>query len=121
MSPKDMLLCAGVALALPLGQVMFKWAAVYHARLEGALVWRLAQNVPLMGAFVWYSLTALLWFYVLTRVPLSQAYPFSILGSALVPVFAAVLFREQLTWPAVFGYALMLSGFLLVMRSQASA
>lgn len=120
MSPKDIGLCLAVALALPLGQIMFKWAAIYSARLEGPLIWRLVQNLPLWAAFAWYGLTSLLWFYVLTRVPLSQAYLFSILGAALVPVFALVIFKETLTWPAIFGYALMLTGFMIVMRSQSA-
>ena len=120
MNAKDILLCLAVAFALPLGQILFKWAALYNARLEGPLVWRLAQNLPLIGAFVWYALTSLLWFYVLTRLPLSQAYLFSVLGSAMVPVFAVLIFRESLSWHAVIGYVLMLTGFLIIMRSQAA-
>lgn len=111
---KDALLCSLVALALPIGQVMFKGAAIYSARLEGSVLWRLAQNWPLMGAFAWYGATALLWFYVLTRVPLSAAYIFSLVGSALVPVAAWVIFKEPLSWPMAIGYALMLTGFLVI-------
>ncbi|WP_309644744.1 EamA family transporter [Phenylobacterium sp.] len=108
------LLCSLVAVALPIGQVMFKWAAIYNARLEGPFIWRLLQNWPLIGAFAWYGATALLWFYVLTRVPLSSAYIFSLLGSALVPVAAWVIFKEPLSWPMALGYALMLGGFVVI-------
>ncbi len=74
MTLKDMLLCAGFSLALPIGQALFKFAAVNNERLHGPLVVRLLTNVPLLCAFAWYALTALFWFYILTRVPLSLAY-----------------------------------------------
>ena len=67
----DVVLCAGFSLALPIGQTLFKFAAVNNARLSGPLVMRLLTNAPLIGAFAWYGLTALFWFYILTRVPLS--------------------------------------------------
>jgi len=116
MSPKDFALCAGFAVALPIGQVMFKWAALYAARLEGPLVLKMLQNWPLMIAFAWYGASALLWFYILTRVPLSAAYPVAILGSALVPVLAWAVFREPVSWSLAGGYALMLAGLFLTQR-----
>ncbi len=82
MSPKDVALCSVFAVALPLGQMLFKWGAVYDGRLSGPFLARVIVNYPLLGAFAWYGLTALLWFYVLTRVPLSLAYAFSLVGCA---------------------------------------
>lgn len=111
---RDALLCSVFALALPMGQVMFKWAALYNARLEGGFLVRVIQNWPLIGAFAWYGVTALFWFYVLTRVPLSQAYVFSLVGSALVPIAAWVLFKEPFSATMGVGYALILIGFLVV-------
>ncbi|WP_293380801.1 EamA family transporter [Phenylobacterium sp. SCN 70-31] len=116
MSPKDMALCATLALAMPLGQMLFKWGAVLNARLEGPLVLRILQNGPLLGAFAWYGLTALLWFYILTRVPLSLAYAFSLTGTCLVPLAAWLVFKEQFTWSMVAGYSLMIAGLFLVVR-----
>jgi multidrug transporter EmrE-like cation transporter len=55
---------------------------------------------------------------VLTRIPLSAAYPFSILGSALVPILAWMLFGEQVTMQATLGFAIMLLGFFLVVRAR---
>lgn len=118
MTWKDALLCAGFSLALPIGQTMFKAAALYHARLEGPLLNRLLVNWPLMGAFAWYGLTALFWFYILTRTPLSLAYAFSIIGSGLVPLIAWAVFKEPLGWRFAAGYLLMLSGFLLILQGQ---
>jgi len=113
---KDVALCSVFAVALPLGQMLFKWGAVYNARLSGPFLVRVATNPPLIGAFAWYGLTALLWFYVLTRVPLSAAYAFSLMGSCLVPLAGWLVFKEQATWPMAAGYLLMLAGLFLILR-----
>jgi drug/metabolite transporter (DMT)-like permease len=115
---KDALLCVGFSLALPVGQTLFKFAAVNNARLSGPLVVKLVTNVPLIGAFAWYGLTSLFWFYILTRVPLSTAYAFSIVGSGLVPLVAWLVFKEPLDWRFALGYLLMLGGFAVIMQGQ---
>ena len=121
MTIKDMLLCAGFSLALPIGQTLFKFAANQHAASSGPLVQRLVTNGPLIGAFAWYGLTALFWFYILTRVPLSTAYAFSIVGSGLVPLIAWLVFKEPLDWRFPVGYLLMLTGFAVIMTGQRGA
>ena len=118
MSPKDILLCLAFAVTLPIGQILFKVAANHSQSMSGGLIERVILNPPLVGAFAWYGLTALFWFYILTRIPLSTAYPFSILGSALVPLLAWALFREQVTIQAALGFAVMLLGFFIVMRAR---
>lgn len=118
---KEALLCSGFAVALPIGQTLFKFAAIYNQRLSGNLILRLLMNWPLLGAFAWYAATALFWFYILTRVPLSTAYIFSILGSGLVPLIAWLVFKEPIGWRFAAGYALMLLGFLVIMQGQARA
>jgi multidrug transporter EmrE-like cation transporter len=115
---KDLGLCVACAIALPIGQTFFKWAAVYNAQLTGPLVMRLATNYPLIGAFAWYGVTALVWFYTLTRVPLSIAYPFSLMGSALVPLVGWFVFKEPVDWRFSLGFALMLVGLLVIMLGQ---
>jgi multidrug transporter EmrE-like cation transporter len=117
-TPKDVLLCAGFSIALPIGQTLFKFAAIRNETLGGPLVLRLASNAPLIGAFAWYGLTALFWFYILTRVPLSLAYAFSIVGSGLVPLVAWLVFKEPLDWRFPVGYLLMLTGFAVIMAGQ---
>jgi drug/metabolite transporter (DMT)-like permease len=117
---KDMFLCLGFSVTLPIGQMLFKLAADHSRTIQGGVIQKVVFNPPLIGAFAWYGLTALLWFYILTRVPLSAAYPFSILGSALVPILAWVLFRETISLQVWLGFAIMLSGFTLIARAGTS-
>lgn len=116
LSGLDLALCLAFSLALPAGQVLFKLGAEHTRQVEGGLLAKVILNPPLIGAFAWYGLTSLLWVYILTRAPLSQVYPFSILGAALTPVLAVLLFRESLPPQAWLGYVVMLAGFMLVMR-----
>jgi multidrug transporter EmrE-like cation transporter len=116
---KETLLCVGFSLALPVGQAMFKFAAIYNEKLSGNIVLRVITNWPLICAFAWYGMTALFWFYILTRVPLSTAYSFSLIGSGLVPIIAWLVFKEQLHWQFAAGYVVMLAGFLLTMQGRA--
>lgn len=119
MSPQLLLICSGFAIAVPVGQILFKWAALYSARLEGPLVLRLLMNYPLLLGFAWYGASSLLWLYILTRAPLSVAYPMAILGSGLVPLFAWAVFREPVSWNLALGYVLMLAGIFLTQRGAA--
>ncbi len=115
---KDLLLCLAFAVTLPIGQILFKVAANHSQSITGGMIAKVVLNPPLIGAFAWYGLTALFWFYILTRIALSTAYPFSILGSALVPLLASVLFHEQVTAQTAAGFAVMLLGFFMVVRAR---
>lgn len=117
MSGVDVALCSAFALMLPAGQLMLKWAAMHPAVAGAPLAAALLQRWRLLAALGWYGLTALFWFYILTRVPLSAAFPFSIAGSALVPLAAALVFRERLTWRYAAGYALMLAGLFVAVSA----
>lgn len=115
----DLTLCSAFALMLPAGQLMFKWAAMHPASPGAPPAAALLQRWRLGAALGWYGLTALFWFYILTRVPLSAAFPFSIAGSALVPLVAGLVFRERLSWRYAAGYALMLTGLFVAVSGAA--
>lgn len=121
MSPKDIFLCSLFAVVMPAGQVMFKWAALYNERLTGGVVQRLFSNYPLMGAGLWYAMTALLWFYVLTRVPLSTAYAFALVGGCMVPLVGWLVFKEPGSWTMMLGYLLIFAGLFLVVSRAGTA
>ncbi len=119
MTQRDVLLCVGFSLALPIGQALFKWAAIHHERQTGPLLGRLITNVPFVAALAWYGLSALVWFFILTRVPLSRAYPFVLAGAGLIPILAWFVFKEPVGWRIAAGYVLMLGG-LFVVQSQST-
>jgi multidrug transporter EmrE-like cation transporter len=110
----DLARLAAYAAMAPVGQLLFKFASLRHQELEGPIFWRLIQNLPLAGAFLWYGLSAVLWLAILKRTPLSVAYPAAIVGAALVPPLAWAAFGEPLSWGMAGGYGLMLAGLWLL-------
>ena len=64
-------------------------------------------------AFGWYGLSSCLWLYILIQTPLSRAYPFALLGAALVPLLAWLVLGEQLTARYWVGSFLVLIGLFV--------
>jgi undecaprenyl phosphate-alpha-L-ara4N flippase subunit ArnE len=114
MTHSQILLCAGYALSLALGQILFKLAADAWVRASGSQATLLSALSPwAIAAAVWYAGVSLLWMYILRSVELSRAYVFVLAGSALVPVVAWLLFKEELTARYAAGAALILVGAYL--------
>lgn len=64
--------------------------------------------------FTCFGLSLVLWLFVLSRVPLSSAYPFVALG-ILVTVFAgSMMFAEPISLAKAIGVFLIMSGVILV-------
>ncbi len=76
------------AVLLAGGQVLFKVAA--RGESAGAIV----QSPALWGALALYGGSTALWLWILTRVPLSEAYPWSALGAVFVPLLAVLVLGE---------------------------
>lgn len=114
MAVGDILLCAAFAVTLPVGQLLFKWAAMGRDTGRPVVGLAMLTNPRLILAGAWYGFTALFWFFVLTKVAFNLAYPFAILGSALVPVLAHLVFKEPLSRAMLAGYALVFAGLALV-------
>jgi len=103
------------------GQVLFKYAAD-HARgspnrpLFGSLIF----DMNFWLALVIYGGLTLLWVWVLTRVPLSRAYPFVALAFVLTPALAALLFHERLDGWYFIGIGLVVAGVAIIATKAAA-
>lgn len=96
------------------GQVMFKQLGLAirgQPVLEGMV--GLLRHPTLYVVLSIYGLATLLWIWILSRVPLMQAYPWVALGTAIVPLMGWYFFGERVTpafWP---GLILILVGMFL--------
>lgn len=114
MTSLQILLCAGYALSLAAGQILFKLAADAWVRASGPQATLLSAVSPwAIAAAVWYAGVSVLWLYILRTVDLSRAYVFVLAGSALVPIIAWLLFKEALPPRYLAGAALILIGAYL--------
>jgi len=67
-----------------------------------------------MGCF---GLSAVVWLFVLAKIPLSTAYPFVALGIAITVIGGRFLFHEPVSVLKMFGIALVIAGVLCVGNS----
>ncbi len=102
-------------------QIAFKFG-VTSARAAGPaasmpatlLSYLLAPGV--IAGLALYGVGTLLWLNVLSRVEVSQAYPFVGLGFVLTAILGAALFGDTLTLPRIAGTALVMLGIFLIAR-----
>jgi drug/metabolite transporter (DMT)-like permease len=110
------------AVVLSAGQVLFKYsaAALQGRPLADGFI-ELAQTPAFYAGVTLYGSATLLWVWILSRVPLSQAYPWVAVAMAAVPILAVVLFDERFKTSYWLGVAFVVLGvFLTQHASQAS-
>ncbi len=110
----QVLLLGMFTLLLSTGQILFKVAADKLPPLRALNdTPALALSPSLWLAFLLYFGSALLWVYLLQRVPLSRAYPFVSVAFVIVPLVAWQLFGESLGPRYLMGAACIVVGVYL--------
>jgi drug/metabolite transporter (DMT)-like permease len=106
------------------GQLMLKHGMqVATARAHangGSLALAAATSPMVLGGLAVFAVSAVAWLAVLSKVPLSIAYPFNALGYLIILTASVVLLHERtnlLTWG---GSMLVVSGLIIVVLSQQS-
>ncbi|KLU60183.1 putative 4-amino-4-deoxy-L-arabinose-phosphoundecaprenol flippase subunit ArnF [Peptococcaceae bacterium CEB3] len=89
----------------------FKGSKVFYSLLL------ILRNVPIMSGVIIYGLSFLLWIKVLSKVPLSYAYPMVSLGYILIMIFSYFLFHENISLTRLVGILLIIAGVVFVARS----
>ena len=111
------------ALMMSTGQFLFKKTAISIETINSPIpvsfglidgLFR-ALHVPwfYMAIFL-YSLATLFWLYILQKVPLSIAYPFTATTMIWVPLIANIFFGERLTYSYWMGILLIVSGIAII-------
>ena len=114
MTPQFLFACLVMAASLGAGQLLFKLAAG-DMRARIAVSWLQAALSPwLMAALLLYAAATALWLYILAHVPLSKAYPFTLLGVALVPLLARFVLGEPLPGLYVLGLLVVIGGLAII-------
>jgi drug/metabolite transporter (DMT)-like permease len=103
-------------------QLMLKYgmqAATTRAHhTGGSLMFAAAASPWVLGGLAVFAVSAVAWLGVLSRVPLSVAYPFNALGYIAILTASIVILHERaslLTWA---GSLLVVSGLLIVVLSK---
>ena len=115
----------GFAFLMSSGQMLFKKTAIaiaaYSENIGEAAgivdsVTRALQIPWFYFALLVYGLATVLWLYILQRIPLSIAYPFSALAMLIVPIFSFLIFKERLSYSYFMGSILIVSGIAIISR-----
>jgi small multidrug resistance pump len=104
------LLIAAVCAAA--GQVFFKLGAANRTSLLTFL------NPQIASGGILYFLGAVLWIWALSKVPLTVAYPFTILTFVLVYLASVLILGERPTPAALAGVGLVLAGLTVILWSR---
>ncbi len=110
MSAIEYVSLSAFTLMLAAGQVLFKTIGLVLRR-EGMAV---ALRAPtLYAALTLYGAATLLWIWILSRVPLTRAYPWVSLGTILVPLAGWYWFDETVGVRFWLGVGLIVAGMAL--------
>lgn len=104
----------GVAGQLLMKQGMLSFPGL---RLELSLLLKVFTQPYIVVGFACYGVASISWLFVLSRVPVSVAYPMLSLGYAAVALLSWRLFGETLTGQKIAGIIAILGGIVLLARS----
>ena len=74
----------------------------------------IATSPPVIAGFVCFGLSLVLWLFILSRLPLSSAYPFVALGILVTVAAGSLLFYEPINLAKGIGVCLIIGGVILV-------
>jgi multidrug transporter EmrE-like cation transporter len=97
-------------------QILLKAGAIRLGAIPdvGTLLWRIATSPHILGGFLLYGVAGILWIVVLSRAPLSLAYPMLSLGYVVVLLASAFLFGEVIPALRLLGIAVIIVGLILL-------
>lgn len=107
---------------LAAGQLLFKQVglSIRDQSLVEALLSTLRQPA-FYAAISLYGLSTLLWIWILSRVPLTQAYPWVAAGVVIVPLLGWWVFGERVSITFWVGVILIVIGIVLTQYSVKAA
>ena len=111
MTPLDTCSLALFTVMLACGQVFFKRVGLTLQGHSGVEAIRLVMREPsLYLALVLYAGATLLWIWILSRITLSQAYPWVAVGMVIVPMLGWLVFGERVAPAFWLGVAFIIIG-----------
>ncbi|MFZ1109774.1 MAG: SMR family transporter [Rhodomicrobium sp.] len=90
---------------------------IRHAIESGGvaeIAFKIATSPAVLSGLGCFGLSFMLWLFVLSRVPLSSAYPFVALGIMLTVLAGSFIFAEPISLAKTVGVCLVIGGVVLV-------
>lgn len=113
---KMTLLCLLNTALMATGQMLFKYGS-QGKNITGILdIIRLFFSPVVFCALCLYAATTGLWLYILSRVPISFAYPVQALAFPLVLMASMLVFKENISVTRWIGVAVIVCGVVIATR-----
>lgn len=110
----NLLSLATFTVMLSLGQLLFKRVGLsIQGQSASDAVVSAIKDPALIAALMLYGLATVLWIWILSRVPLMQAYPWVAAGIVIVPMLGWLVFGERVSWIFWIGVALIVAGIIV--------
>ena len=111
------LLCLLNTALLATGQMLFKLGSNGKS-LNGIVdMIRLMFSTVILAALCLYGGTTVLWLYILSRTPMSHAYPIQALAYPVVLFVSMLLFKEPISVTKWLGVGIIILGVVVATRS----
>jgi drug/metabolite transporter (DMT)-like permease len=70
----------------------------------------------ILSGFIAYASSTVLWLYILSKMPLSRAYPIQALAYPTVLILSSVLFNESISVTRWVGVCIIILGIVIVVQ-----
>jgi multidrug transporter EmrE-like cation transporter len=115
-------ICVALTILLTVyGQIVIKWQMQnlqlpdgFYGKLFAVL--KQLLNPWVVSGFISAFAASLCWMAAMTKLKLSDAYPFTSLSLVLILMFSVLLFHEPLTTMKCWGTVLIVCGLILICR-----
>lgn len=94
------------------GQTLWKLGLI---KMNGFSLKLLIHPFVISGMLV-YGVSTLLWFYILSKIPFSIAYPLNSIVYVLSMIVGYFLFKEAISLQKIFGTLLLLAGVYFIAK-----
>ena len=112
----NFLLCFINTLLMTIGQTLFKLGSTGKNLNNIGDIIRLFFNPVVIVALCIYACTTGLWLYILSKIPISFAYPIQALAFPIVLIISKILFNENITLSKWFGVIIICIGVYFITR-----
>lgn len=92
--------------------------ALAHSDRPLRIATSIVSSIPVLVGLASFGLSAVVWLFVLSKIPVSAAYPFVALGIAITVASGSVLFGEAITIAKGVGIVLIITGVLTIGMSS---
>jgi len=96
------------------GQILFRLGVDNRSFGSIPIIINIVLSPVVLAGLVVYGVSTVLWLYILSRMPISHAYPIMALAYPAVMILAKIVFCEDISITRWIGVAIIMFGVVLV-------